>query len=159
VVFKDGHVDVGEWGRHFGRDQLPQIESARQNLEPMVDGGQPQGVNSDKDWGALLKNIYFVWRSGYGITKDGALVYAGGPALTPADLARTLIAAGAMRVMEGDINPEWVTANIYRAAPDGTCHGAKGLEGTEDKGGMRQPADRYLTTDTRDFIGIFAKPS
>jgi hypothetical protein len=157
VVFKDGRVDIGEWGRHFTRDDLPRIETARQNLELMVDDGQPQDLNGTKDWGALLKNVYFVWRSGFGITKDGALVYAGGPALTPADLARTLINAGAVRVMEGDINPEWVTANLYKAGPDGACHGTKGLDGPEDNGGMRQPADRYLTTDTRDFIGVFAR--
>lgn len=159
VFYKDGRVDVGQWGRDFGRDQLPEIESVRQNLELMVDNGQPvPGISSDKDWGALLPNSYFVWRSGYGITKDGALVYAGGPALTPADLARTLINAGAVRMMEGDINPEWVSAHIYSKDEAGKCKGTKALTQTQDKGGMRQLDDRYLSTDTRDFVAVFAKP-
>jgi hypothetical protein len=158
VFFKDGHVDVGQWGRDFTKDDLPNIESVRQNLELMVDNGQPvPGISSDKDWGALLPNSYFVWRSGYGVTKDGALVYAGGPALQPGDLARTLINAGAVRVMEGDINPEWVSAHLY-ANEGGKCKGTKALTQSQDKGGMRQPDDRYLTTDTRDFVAVFSKP-
>ena len=159
VFFKDGHVDVGEWGRDFKRGDLDKMASVRQNLELIVDDGQPvANIEKDKDWGALLPNSYFVWRSGYGVTKDGALVYAGGPALKPADLARTLINAGAVRVMEGDINPEWVTANLYGVGPDGKCFGTKGLDQSEDKGGMRQIANRYLTTDTRDFVVVSAKP-
>jgi len=159
VFFKDGHVDVGQWGRDFNRDQLPEIESVRQNLELMVDDGKPvPSISTDGDWGALLPNSYFVWRSGYGITKDGALVYAGGPALQPADLARTLINAGAVRMMEGDINPEWVSAHIYTKDESGKCKGTKALTQSQDKGGMRQLDDRYLSTDTRDFVAVFAKP-
>ncbi len=159
VFFKDGHVDVGQWGRDFTRDDLPKIDTVRQNLELMVDDGQPSpNLSNDTDWGAKLKNVYFMWRSGYGVTKDGALVYAGGPALTPADLARTLINAGAVRVMEGDINPEWVSALLYKVDPaTGKCVGTKGLDGPEDQGGMRAPNDRYLSTDTRDFVAVLAK--
>jgi hypothetical protein len=157
VFFKDGHVDVAQWGRDYTNADLDKIESVRQNLELMVDNGQPvPGIDKDKDWGALLPNSYFVWRSGYGVTKDGALVFAGGPALKPTDLAQTLINAGAVRVMEGDINPEWVSGNTYTVV-DGKCTGAKGLPQSEDQGGMRQPADRYLSKDTRDFVAVLAK--
>lgn len=157
VIKKNGEVDVAQWGRDYTAANLPEVESVRQNLELMVDNGQPVPGIDGKDWGALLPNSYFVWRSGYGVTKDGALVYAGGPAMTPLDLATTLINAGAVRAMEGDINPEWVFANIFTVGPDGTCSGTKALDATEDKGGMRQPANRYLTTDTRDFILVSAK--
>ena len=159
VFLKDGRVDVAQWGRDYTAADFDKIKAVRQNLELMVDDGKPSpDLNSDKDWGALLKNVYFVWRSGYGVTADGALLYAGGPALTPADLARTLQGAGAVRVMEGDINPEWVTANLFSVDPaTGQCKGTKGLEGSEDKGGMRQPANRYLSTDKRDFVAVFAK--
>ena len=157
VIYKDGHVDVGLWGRDVGRDQLPEIESVRQNLELMVDGGQPVPDLLKKDWGAELPNSYFVWRSAYGITADGALIYIGGPALQPGDLAQHLINAGAVRGMQGDINPEWVTAILYSAQEDGSCTGTRGLGGQSHVGGMYASDNRYLSTDTRDFIGVFAR--
>lgn len=158
IFKKDGTVDVAEWGRDYNASNLGDFESVRQNLELLVDDGQPVPNIDQKDWGALLKNVYFVWRSGYGVTKDGALIYVGGPALQPRDLANALINAGAVRGMEGDINPEWVTANLYSVNPDGSCSGKKGLDGPESEGGMRAPADRYLSTETRDFVAVYTKP-
>lgn len=158
VTYKDGTADVGMWGRDFGPADYDKIAVARQNLDLLVDNGQVVPDIDSKDWGALLKNVYFVWRSGWGVTKDGAIVYAGGPALQPKDLAQRLADAGAVRAMEGDINPEWVTANLYSVGPDGKCTGTKGLDGPEDKGGMRQSADRYLSLDTRDFVAVFRRP-
>jgi len=158
VFYKDGHIDVAQWGREVHRDRLPEIESVRQNLELLVDNGEPTAATKgDGDWGAKLPNSYFVWRSGYGVTKDGALVYAGGPALKPVELAQTLINAGAVRAMQGDINPEWVHAFLYSVGDDGRCHGRVVLDATEDKGGMRAKPDRYLTTETRDFIVVSTK--
>jgi hypothetical protein len=161
VLYKDGTVNIGQWGRDVGPADLPNADNVRQNLELLVDNGQlsPAAMDPNHDWGALLKNIYFVWRSGFGITKDGALVFVGGPALQPKDLAQRLIDAGAVRGMEMDINPEWVTANLYSVGLDGKCHGEKGLGGPENQGGQRQPADRYLSTDTRDFVAVFTKPN
>jgi hypothetical protein len=158
IFYKDGHIDVGQWGRDANRDRLGEIESVRQNLELLVDNGQPTpATKGDGDWGAKLPNSYFVWRSGYGVTKDGALVYAGGPALKPVELAQTLINAGAVRAMEGDINPEWVHAFLYNVSEDGQCHGRVVLDGPEDQGGMRAKPDRYLTVETRDFVVVSAK--
>ena len=161
VLYKDGTVNIGQWGRDVGPGDLPKADNVRQNLELLVDNGQlaPAALDPNHDWGALLKNIYFVWRSGFGVTKDGALVFVGGPALQPKDLAQRLIDAGAVRAMEMDINPEWVTANLYSVGADGKCHGEKGLGGPENQGGQRQPADRYLSTDTRDFVAVFNKPN
>lgn len=157
VFYNDGRVDVANWGRDVGPDQLPNIKAVRQNLELLVDNGAPVPDIDKKDWGALLPNSYFIWRTAYGITKDGALIYVGGPALQPRDLAQRLIDAGAVRAMEMDINPEWMTANLYSKGADGKVHGVKGLEGPQDKGGQRQPADRYLSTDTRDFVVVYSK--
>jgi hypothetical protein len=159
VFLKDGTVDVAEWGRDYTHADLDRIESVRQNLELMADEGKPVPTLETTDWGALLPNSYFVWRSGYGITADGALVYAGGPALTPLDLVTTLTNAGAVRVMEGDINPEWVAANLFTVDPaTGECTGTSGLPGPQDQGGMRSSPDRYLSLDTRDFVAVFSKP-
>ncbi len=123
----------------------------------MVDDGQIVADLDQKDWGAQLKNSYFIWRSGYGVTRDGALLFVGGPGLQPRDLAQTLVNAGAVRGGQGDINPEWVVSNLYGVGPDGKCHGTKGLDGPEDKGGQRSSANRYLKTDTRDFIAVYRK--
>lgn len=159
MFYKDGRVDIGQWGREVGPQDLPNVNTVRQNLELLVDNGQPVPDVETKDWGALLPNSYFIWRSGFGVTKDGALIYVGGPALQPRDLAQRMIDAGAVRGMEMDINPEWVTANLYTKGADGKCRGVKGLDGPESKGGMRAPADRYLTTDTRDFVAVYSKPT
>jgi hypothetical protein len=158
IFFEDGTVDVAEWGRDYTHADLDRITSVRQNLELMAEDGAPTPRLETTDWGALLPNSYFVWRSGYGVTADGALVYAGGPALTPLDLVTTLTNAGAVRVMEGDINPEWVAANLFTTDPaTGACTGTSGLPGSQDQGGMRSSPDRYLSLDTRDFVAVFAK--
>jgi hypothetical protein len=158
IFFKDGTVDVAEWGRDYTKADLDRIASVRQNLELMAEGGKPAPRLETTDWGALLPNSYFVWRSGYGVTADGALVFAGGPALTPLDLVTTLTNAGAVRVMEGDINPEWVAANLFTTDASGACVGTSGLPGSQDQGGMRSAPDRYLSLDTRDFVAVLAKP-
>jgi len=105
----------------------------------------------------LLANTAYVWRSGYGVTADGGLVYAGGPALTPGDLVRTLTNAGAVRVMQGDINPDWVVANLYSVDESGTCLGTSGLPGASDQGGFKSGGWRYLSIDSRDFVAVLAK--
>ena len=159
VFLKDGTVDVAQWGREYTAADLDRIASVRQNLTLMADEGKPSPALENTDWGALLPNSYFVWRSGYGVTADGALVYAGGPALTPLDLVTTLTNAGAVRVMEGDINPEWVAANLFTTDPaTGACTGTSGLPGSQDQGGMRSSGDRYLSLDTRDFVAVLARP-
>jgi hypothetical protein len=157
VIYKDGHVDVAQWGREVGRDQLPAVESVRQNLDLLVDEGKPVPDLAKKDWGAELPNSYFVWRSAWGITAEGALIYIGGPALQPGDLAQHLVNAGAVRAMQGDINPEWVTAVLYSPTEDGGCKGSLGLSGPSNAGGMYAKDSRYLSTDTRDFIGVFSR--
>lgn len=158
ILLEDGTVDVAEWGRDYTDADLDRISSVRQNLTLMAEDGKPTPELETTDWGALLPNSYFVWRSGYGVTADGALVYAGGPALTPLDLVTTLTNAGAVRVMEGDINPEWVAANFFTVDEAGNCVGTAGLPGSQDQGGMRSSPDRYLSLDTRDFVAVFARP-
>lgn len=158
VTFKDGTVTVGQWGRDVTAKDLPRIDTVRQNLQLLVDGGAvAPSIDDGPKWGARLRNSLFVWRSGYGVTADGHLVYVGGPGLTPRDLADRLVDAGAVRGMQGDINPQWVAANLIQHDATG-CHGTKGLDTTPDKGGQQSSGDRYLSTDTRDFLEVLAKP-
>ena len=68
----------------------PDVVSVRQNLDLIVQNGQPvPGLNSQDttQWGLTLGNQVFVWRSALGVTADGALVYVGGPGLNITDLA------------------------------------------------------------------------
>jgi len=92
-----------------------------------------------------------VWRSGIGVRDDGTLVYVGGPAMTAHMLGATLLAAGAVRAMELDINPNWVTFNIFSCSDTGQCNGRKLLPGM-----LRDP-NRYLTPENRDFFAIFSR--
>ncbi len=75
-------------------------------------------------------------------------MWAGGR-ITPLDLADALIAAGAVRGMQLDINPDWVGFNSYDVGPDNVAHG-NGLYGATG-------ANRYLSPDGRDFVAVFVR--
>ena len=93
------------------------MAAVRQNLTLLVDHGAPApNLDIPSEWGAVLGGGSFTWRSGIGVTAAGDLVYAAGPDLDPAGLARLLIAAGAMRAMELDINPSWVSFATFAHA-------------------------------------------
>ena len=80
VIYSDGTATVGQWGRDVTMG--PNVRSVRQNLDLVVDNGHPvQGLNANDTtrWGFTLGNQVYVWRSGVGVTADGALVYVGGP--------------------------------------------------------------------------------
>lgn len=155
VVRTDGTVDVGQWGRD---DQMgPNIVSVRQNLPLIIDRGQPvAGIddNTNNRWGDTLGTRVYVWRSALGIRADGALVYAASDGLTAVSLADMLVRAGAVRAMELDINPNWVTFNLF-SHPDpndpSTVTGAKLLPD------MRRTPSRYLGPDSRDFTAVLLK--
>jgi len=157
IIYKDDSVDVRAWGDGVGSGDLDRISSVRQNLELLIVDGKPAPYLDTTNWGALLGNATYVWRSAWGVTADGALLYVGGPALSIPNLVRILLDAGAVRAIEGDINPEWVSGNLY-VVEDGECVGYKGLPGTVVQGGMRAPGRRYLSADTRDFVAVFADP-
>ena len=64
-----------------------------------------------------MPGLEYQWRSSVGITADGALVYAAGPALNPIQLADLLVRAGVVRGMELDINPSWPVFATYAPPP------------------------------------------
>ena len=71
--------------------------------------------------------LEYQWRSGLGVTADGALVYVVGPVLNPLQLADLLVRAGAVRGMQLDINPSWpVFASFKPAPPDGLAAPSNG---------------------------------
>jgi hypothetical protein len=89
-----------------------------------------------------------------GVRADGTLVYVAGNGLSVVSLADLLTRAGAVRAMELDINPEWVTFNLY-SHPDAANPAI--IDATKVLPDMTRPAVRYLGADSRDFIAVFAR--
>jgi hypothetical protein len=153
AIFTNGTATVGEWGRDVGPGAT--VAAVRQNLTLLVDAGVPTAAAGIwGDWGAVLGGGSVTWRSGVGVTRSGDLVYAGGPDLTPSLLAKALVAAGAIRAMELDINPEWVSFSIFTHA-GGIGHA--GLAGTNLLSGMNFSPGHYLEPASRDFFAVFAR--
>jgi hypothetical protein len=153
VIYAGGSVDIGAWERDVR--MTPQVVAVRQNLVPLVAGGRPTAAARSADWQAWgstcgasscahsVPGIEHQWRSGLGVTADGALVYAQGPALDPLQLARLLTRAGVVRGMELDINPDWPVFATYD--PAGQL-------------ALATPANGHLLTATVRGPGVFFDP-
>jgi hypothetical protein len=155
-ITADGTPHLGQWGRDG--TLTPNVVMARQNLDLIVDGGRPApGVqyNNPAKWGYTVGNHVLVWRSGLGITANGALVYVGGPGLSAYGLARLLVRAGAVRAMELDINSDWVDFFTYAPAPPGSPAGD--LSVSKLLVDMKPSTSNYLGASSRDGIAIFAR--
>jgi len=151
VVYTDGHSDVISWpGTKPGAD----IVSVRQNLSLLINKGEI-APNLDKNvlanWGWTVKNAYFVWRTGIGITASGDFVFVAGNALSIQSLANLLQRAGALRAMELDINAEWISYMWY--TPGATAQAPVPNKLLD----FARPADRYFKPTSRDFFAVYAK--
>jgi hypothetical protein len=157
LVIRGGGVPtVAKWGRDAV--MAPNIVSVRQNLALIVDGGTPvPGLQSDSNvnWGATFGNAILAWRSGVGVTANGALVYAGGPGLSVYTLAQVLAHAGAVRAMELDINSAWVNFISYAQAPGIP---AAPENGTKLLPGMQWSTAHTFVVSTRDSVVMSATP-
>ena len=123
VIYANGSATIGAWGADVS--MAPNVVAVRQNLVPLVAGGQPTSQATSPDWqswgstcgatscSSTVPGIENQWRSGAGVTANGALVYAAGPALSPLQLAQLLVQAGVIRGMELDINPNWPAFATY----------------------------------------------
>ena len=156
VVYKDGTMNVAAWNR--GVSMTPDVVSVRQNLSLLVQHGQPvAGLNANdtSQWGATLGGTALVWRSGLGVTANGAIVYVGGPAMSITDLADLLARAGCVRGMELDINTDWVNYAYFSPAPG---QPATPANGTLLLSGMTGGTSRYFQTWwARDFYTMSAR--
>ncbi len=156
VLYRNGHVNVGLWGRDM--TMTPDVTGVLQNLVLLVDHGHLDPTASYGDtklWGHTLGANTVVARSGIGITADGALVYVAGPALTARSLAESLQRAGAVRAMTLDINPEWVTFDIYQHPNPAD---PMVVTGTKLYPQIQRSATRYIgpTAESRDFFAVIA---
>jgi len=153
VYYRDGRVAVGVWSRDVR--MTSQVVGVRQNLRLIVDHGVvPTSVdqNVQGQWGATLGGGYYVWRSGVGVTRDGRVVFAYGPALSVRTLAGLLQRAGAVEAMQLDINPTWMSYMYYRPTSRPADPAPVNLLPTQ-----QEPADRYYSINSRDFTAVFAR--
>lgn len=165
VIYADGHVSIGAWGTQVVMTR--QVVSVRQNLVLLVAAGRPTPAAAGNwhAWGSTcgatscaqtVPGIDHQWRSGLGITADGALVYATGPGLDPLQLARLLVRAGSVRAMQLDINPYWPVFVTYHPR---TAHGlAAPANGHNLLAGTTQgPATFFQPSWARDFLVMSAR--
>jgi hypothetical protein len=152
VVYRDGSATVGQWGRDMAL--TPSVVAVRQNLSLLVDGAAPTPSvgtsNPIAVWGDPLHERVFTWRSALGVDAAGHLLYVAGPGMNPPTLAGAMVAAGARRAMELDINPEWVSFDTFQGTGTATV-GQKLLSS------MYFPTYHFLTPFWRDFVAVFAR--
>ena len=153
VYYRNGTIKIGQWDRDVR--MTPSVAGVRQNLKLIVDRGQVAAdinQNVEANFGATLGGAYAVWRSGIGITSNGRIIYAYGPALSAQSLANLLQRAGAVEAMELDINPFWTTFEYYQA------HGHP----SDPTPAVLLPdqqtsAYRYYSPYSRDFTAVYAR--
>jgi hypothetical protein len=146
--YRNGTVDIQSWAS--GPKATANIIYARQNLPLIVNNGRLNpNLSSGPEWGATLGNAVRVWRSGLGIDRRGNLIYAAANYMTVGSLAQILRRAGAVRAMELDINTYWTSFITYRHP--GAIGAANLLAG------MDRSNQRYLTTEDRDFFGVYRR--
>jgi len=153
-IYKDGTVQIGEWGNEI--TDTPNLIAWRQNGPLVVQRGQinPQIFNnSPKDWGYTVDDVSPTWRSALGISADGQTLYFfAGSKLTMQALAQSMLAAGAMEGLQLDINNYWVHFVAIRT--DGT----KLIPDPLFPDAMSENLDRYLHPYTRDFFYVTSAP-
>jgi hypothetical protein len=168
VIYADGSVTVGAWGTDLS--MTPNVVAVRQNLVPLVANGQPTAAATSPNWQAWgatcgatscassVPGLENQWRSGAGVTADGALVYAAGPSLDPGQLAQLLVRAGVVRGMQLDINPNWPVFATYDPPPlSGVAAPTNGasLQPSSSQG----PATFFTPSWGRDFVTMSARTS
>ena len=153
VYYRDGRIAIGNWGGSVRMG--PDVVGVRQNLHMIVSHGKiPATVdyNVEGAWGATLGGGYYVWRSGIGITSDGRVIFAYGPALNVRELAELMKRAGAVTAMELDINPDWMSYMYYLPKHHPADPAPVNLLPTQI-----QPPDRYYAPASRDFTAVYAR--
>ena len=155
VIYNNVTATVGAWGKNVF--MAPDVASVRQNLTLIVNHGKTMpGLRHSAytNWGATVGNQVLVWRSGLGVTANGALVYVGGPGLSVYTLARLLARAGAVRGMQLDINTDWVNFFYFHPQPGQPASPSNGKKLLPD---MIRPVTRYFEPTARDFVVMSAR--
>jgi N-acetylmuramoyl-L-alanine amidase len=177
VIYADGGVDIGAWGREVPAPHRA-LASVRQNLQLLIDAGRPQlqGATSEAQleqwWGVAYLGARLVSRSALGVTAGGALVWAAGTDITVNALADALLAHGAVRALELDINAPLVRGFLYEGPA--TVRTSEPLSenllplvagqtqtaadfGPTGTGSSPVPHCTYLSTCSRDFFTVLIR--
>lgn len=123
VIFKDGTVKIGQWGRDFTQ-RTENMVAVRQNTVLLVDDGVISPIiNESVTFG--LVNIgdttnFITWRSAIGLTEKGDLLVAAGNQLNQVNMARAMQAVGAKYAMLLDNNLPYVQTVLAYQQPDGS---------------------------------------
>ena len=148
VVYEDGRVRIGQWGRDLTWSE--DIVAVRQNAALLVEECEVSSrTNEGNDtWGYVQvdSSEFITWRSAIGLTRDGDLLVAAGNSLSASSLARGLWAAGACWAMQLDINVPYVLTSLFFHQPDGSIEAERFMRSMADT-----PA-RFLGTQTNDFM-------
>jgi hypothetical protein len=151
VTYTDGTSNIGTWNNGVPSTRKT-VFSVLQNQRLLVDRGTASSTVTNcviACWGGTIQDLVVVARAGLGITQSGQLVWAAGEQLSPAALADALIAAGAVRAIELDINPYWVAGYLY-------VHHPSGPTAVPVVPGQRGIAGQLLAPDSRDFLAVVA---
>lgn len=152
VTYANGTTYIGAWGAGIPSPG-EKVYSVLQNQLLLVSNALAAPTVSTcitTCWGNTIQNLTVVARSALGITASGELIWAAGEHLTPASLASALIAAGVVRAIELDINPDWVAGYLY-------VHHAGGPVANPLVPGQLGIAGQLLAPDTRDFLTVVAR--
>ena len=152
VIYADGRTQIGTWGEGVPASG-ERVAAVRQNLTLLIDHGVAASNIFTcvlKCWGSTVGLRLDVARSALGITASGDLVWAAGEKLSVSALADALLAAGAVRAIELDINPWWIAGYLYvhhgSLTPIGLVPGERGIAGAMLT--HHNPRD-YFTIDAR----------
>ena len=152
VIYRDGSATVGAWGSDAAYTAA--VVAVRQNLSMLIEAGEPTAAVATlmpkQVWGPPFHNNVLTWRSALGVDSAGHLLYVAGPGLDPETLAAAMLAVGARRAMELDINPLWDNFDTF------TGSGAA-VSGRKLLPIMSFSTDHFLHPYSRDFIAAFAR--
>jgi hypothetical protein len=155
VVLDDGRVGFGTWGTDKNVGGIvgvadDEIDSFRQNLDPLIDHGQtnPTGRNL---WGFTLPGKGAqTERTGLCVTTSGHLLYAWGDDLSATSLAKAMQMGGCDYAMHLDMNP-YHTGFLFLAVDDLAGHKYRSQLLTT---AMSIPVDRYIQYAPKDFFYV-----
>lgn len=155
ATYSDGTALLGTWGDE--RTPLPLgLVSLRQNLPPLADQGQFNPLGR-KTWGFTLKGSdpIFTWRSGLGVTRAGALLYAVCVRCSADTLADAMVIADAEYAMHLDMNISNIGWEFWRPGADAGRIERQSL--MVDMWRSEEP--RYVEPHPRDFFYLVTRPT
>ena len=150
VLYTDGSMRVGVWGRTGFTRVTSSMVAVRQNLQPLIVGGvsvaKPGDWNSR--WGSADGGAPKAKRTALGMRADGSLVFEFGDSTTGYGMASNLLKAGVKVAIMLDMNKSWPTGFVY-------YHVGSTLKGKRINSNiLRDPVDTYGTRFKKDFVVV-----